>query len=267
MEVSLRNVVRRGLDHALSCEDEALSTIFNDRLAIMVVFDGCSKGEKSSFASGLLGKIFRKILIQDKFYYEEAVDEVSLENICRYTIRRAFLELKHIVHYLELVPKEVLATIVLAVVDLEKGEAHAIMIGDGSIYVDGHIESINCPGNQPQYLAYFLHYEEFKEVWHLSVAFSKSYKFEKTVAVMSDGIDSFFNRDAHRYVNEEERAMIIDTLLKSDRYLKSKIGLAKLCNILQTENKFEPVDDLAISRLTLISPVANDSIQQTGTED
>ena len=83
---------------------------------------------------------------------------------------------------------------------------------------------------------------------------------------MTDGIDSFFNKKANRYINDEEKEMVIDRLLKSNQYVTNVIGLAKHCNILQTFYNFEPKDDLSISRLTFINPI-DDSIQQTGTED
>jgi len=169
------------------------------------------------------------------------------------------------VHYLELIPKEVLATIVMAVVDLEKKKAFVAMIGDGSIYIDGEMHTVDCPGNAPMYLAAFLDRENFKDVWEEALVFSGTYTFNETIAVMTDGIDSFFNKKDNRYINDEEKEMVINQLLKSNSF-KNEIGLARICNILQTYNHFEPKDDLSISRLTFISPI-DDSIQQTGTED
>ncbi len=259
MEISLREVIRRGLGHTLNCEDEALSVVFDDKLIIMATFDGCSTGTKSHFASALLGKIFNKILVQDESYYKESVGQISLEEICKYTIRRVFLELKHISNYLELVPKEALATIVMGAVDLQKKEVHTLMIGDGSVYVDGELHSIDCPENKPQYLAYFLHYENFVDVWRDALVFSQTQSFNNTVAVMTDGIDSFFNKQANRYIDDAEKEKVVEMLLKSDRFLKNPVGLARICNILQMNNKFEPNDDLAIVRLTFLSPI-DDSI-------
>jgi len=274
MEVSLRNVIRRGLSHELNCEDEALSSIFNSSLAIMAVFDGCSKGTKSHFASGLMARILKKIMIQDKSYFEQVASERELKEVVKYITRRLFLELRTTTAYLELTMSEVLATMVLAVVDLNKKTGFAIMIGDGSFYVDGVLENIDCPNNAPNYLAHYINNDDFETVWKEAVVYSKEFVVNETVAVLTDGIDSFYINNEGRYVTDSEKEIIVERLLKSDYLLKNKVGLARICNILQdgveiekdVVKKMQPRDDLAISRLTFISPV-DDSIQQTGTED
>ena len=58
----VQTIIRKGFDHVVFCED-FLSTEDSGRYFIGAVFDGCSGGDDSHFASSLFGKMFRQILI------------------------------------------------------------------------------------------------------------------------------------------------------------------------------------------------------------
>ena len=79
-EVKARKVTRRGRSHVQRCEDESLVFSYN-QIGVIIVFDGCSTGTDSYFASGLFAKIFKKIAIQHKTYLENLNENSDLENV------------------------------------------------------------------------------------------------------------------------------------------------------------------------------------------
>ena len=79
-------------------------------------------------------------------------------------MRRFFDEIKHLKNYLELDESEILSTIVMSVVNLNTQNSYSIIIGDGSVYIDGIMYSVKTEKNEPKYIGYFLN-EEFEHFW------------------------------------------------------------------------------------------------------
>ena len=58
----IKELVRRGTNHKNFCEDSVYHLEYGN-IVDLAVFDGCSTGIKSHFASELMYKIFRKSFI------------------------------------------------------------------------------------------------------------------------------------------------------------------------------------------------------------
>ena len=198
---------------------------------------------KSYFASGLFATLFKKIAIHHADYFRSEDDVVAIGT---FLLRTFYIELKNAISYLELDLAETLSTIVFAVVNTKDKEAYSIMVGDGTTYVDGKIFTEKPLNNAPLYISFFLD-KGFDNFLKENV-FKNYHQVEKTISVMSDGIDSFRNLKENRFINEEEKEEIVDFLLKDEKLFKNSIGMARKCNILETK-KLVPSDDLSISRL------------------
>jgi len=255
-EVKSRQVTRRGRAHAHRCEDESLVFSYN-QIAVIIVFDGCSTGRDSYFASGLFAKIFKKIAIQHKTFLESINEESNLEDVVHTLIELFFNELRYSFNYFVLDLTEILSTIVLSAVNLKTKQSYSIIVGDGSIYIDGKIHTIKPTNeNAPDYIAYYLT-SLFSDVWKNNV-YKYNFKIEKTIAVMSDGIDSFRNYDENRYITDDEKDEIIKRFFESGFLLNNKIGLARICNILDDKN-IAPSDDLSIAHITFVEIIEDEN--------
>jgi len=245
MTAVARNVTRKGSSHAHRCEDESFTFTY-DNITVLMVFDGCSNGTKSYFASGLFYKLFKKISLHHADYFRS---NNNVEDISKFLLRTFFSELKSAMSYLELNVKEVQSTIVLSVINTETKLSHSIMVGDGSVYLDGKIETEQPENNAPRYICYFLGME-FEEFWSQEV-FEYDHKVERTISVMTDGIDSF--KIKNQFISQEQKGHIIDTLLRDERFFSvdGQIPLQKKCNILEIDGLL-PSDDLAIARLVFL---------------
>jgi hypothetical protein len=258
-DVKIRKTTRRGRSHTQRCEDESLVFSYN-QIGVIIVFDGCSSGTDSYFASGLFAKIFKKIAIQYKTYIENINDFSPLEGVSYTLMKLFFNELKYSFYYFELDLTEILSTIVLSVVNLKTKESYSIIAGDGSIYVDGTMHTVQ-PNNEnaPNYISYYLS-SSFDDIWKNNV-YKYNFKVEKTIAVLSDGIDSFKNYNENRYVNEDEKNEIIKQFFESGYLLNNKIGLSRICNIFEDKN-IAPSDDLSIAHITFVEiPEKNEIIR------
>ena len=244
-----RNVTRRGRAHTQRCEDESLVFSYN-QIAVIIAFDGCSSGKDSYFASGLFAKLFKKIAIQHKTYLENLDENSNLRHVTYNLMELFFNELKYSFSYFVLDLSEILSTIVLSVVNIKTKQSYSVIVGDGSIYIDGIIHSINAEENAPYYISYFLS-TPFADVWEYNIN-KYSFKVERVIAVLSDGIDSFKNYNENRYVTEAEKKDIIARFLESNYLLNNKIGLARICNMLETESNIAPSDDLSIAHITFV---------------
>lgn len=247
-EVKARKVVRRGRVHDQRCEDESLVFSYN-QIAVIAVFDGCSTGTDSYFASGLFAKILKKIAIEEEGFFKQINEDSNLEDVVNVIMCSFFFELKKAKYYLKLDDSEILSTIVLSAVNLKTKQAFSIIVGDGSVYIDGKINTIHPEKNAPRYITYFLE-KKYEDFWKENIN-KYTLEVKDTIAVMSDGIDSFRHYSENRYVNDAEKADIIYRFLKSKYLLDNKVGLARICNILDSEH-LAPSDDLSIAHITFV---------------
>ena len=233
--MEVRTLLKRGTDHPLNCEDDLFT--FNDGSTyIGAVFDGCSTGIKSHFASTLYSKILAD-------WCEKAGDSIAgdpIQEVGRNCFQYLFLQLDVVRKTLNLYYMEMLSTMILMVV--RDGKAYILVSGDGCISLSsatGREETkIESPGNAPDYLAYHLAcgLDAFRSL--------KEYTFnvEKTISICSDGIYSFTGKDKVDQSHE-----VMTSLLEDASLLKSEAMLGRKYNLLLKEG-YSNYDDLSIVR-------------------
>ena len=232
--MEVRTLLKRGTDHPVNCEDDLFT--FNDGTTyIGAVFEGCSTGIKSHFASALYGKIIKKYCVNNMPFY----GTMDIQLIGRSLYKHLYKELKALKIQLSLSPLEILSTMILAIVRGDK--AYILISGDGCILVDDEEYKIESPGNAPDYLAYHLNhlYEAQESMKTYEVTFTKS------LSICSDGIYSFTDEN-----KEDVSYSVIKVLLKDETLLKSDAMLARKYNLL-TKAGFTNYDDLSIIRFIL----------------
>lgn len=230
--MEVRTLVKRGTDHHVYCEDDLYH--FNiGNTYIGAVFDGCSTGIKSHFASALYGKILKSFIgLMEPFL------DFSPKIIGMSILGHFYRELRSIQSKLGLRDLELLSTMILVII--REGEAFVIVSGDGCILVDDVEYRIESEGNAPDYLAYHLNsYVEGKDS-------CKTYEvtFTKSLSICSDGIYSF-TKD-----REDKTEEVVTSLLKDESFLKSDAMLARKYNLL-TKEGITNYDDLSIIRFIL----------------
>ena len=226
--------IRRGTLHKTFCEDFLIDEIINKKFRILGVFDGCSSGIDSHFASALLGKII--ISVTKKL--NQKSKEITLKKI----IYRTSKHLKNTKKKLNLETNELLSTMILMLVDTEKETANIIAIGDGLLSINKQVTNIDQK-NQPDYLAYYLdeinNYKNFEDYYNKQLIFS-NIKIED-ITISTDGIYTF--------QNSQSEINVIENLTK-DLFLKDNIAmLSRKCNILKKKYNLKNADDLAIIRV------------------
>jgi hypothetical protein len=227
--MEVRTLIKRGGDHHVYCEDDLFT--FNDGdLYIGAVFDGCSTGIKSHFASALYSKILRRSCSVHDFEYA-SLKAIS-QNIV-YDIRDGIVRAKNLLFLDEM---ELLSTMILAVV--KDNKAFVTVSGDGCIKYDEQIVIIESEDNAPNYLAHYL------DNYARGTASLKEYEFSfnDSLSICSDGIFSFADQN-----RENMDLKIIQSLLEDRTLLKSEAMLARKYNLLLREG-LTHYDDLSIVR-------------------
>ncbi|MDZ7604888.1 MAG: protein phosphatase 2C domain-containing protein [Cyclobacteriaceae bacterium] len=169
-----------GRHHPLHSEDHLYYKQINDRWFIGAVMDGCSSAVESYFPSTLYAKSLAKSAQQISSDAESTAKETG-ERL----LKNVMTDLRTVQETLGLNLDEILATMLLLVVDLEKTEAHVWAAGDGYIICDGQITEIDHR-NTPDYPAYHLH-KPFKEWLKKHTTYHKFTSFVD-LTISSDGI-------------------------------------------------------------------------------
>lgn len=230
--------------HINNCEDYLIVETIGRNKKVIAVFDGCSMGKDSVFAAMLFGKILRKIT-KKKFYEEFVANEIAdLKVQLREIVKELFTEVKQIKNNLELEVNELLATIVVGIIDTENYDGEFIVLGDGLLVVDGVCFDFD-QGDKPDYLAY--HLRENFEDWYKKQDQKKTIKNFKDLSITTDGIYSFKNlknRNKEKPVKE-----IIDYLLINREGIEFNNFLERKIRNLKDEENHVVTDDLAIVRV------------------
>lgn len=253
-EVVLRELLVRGSDHKHFCQD-ALATIETEQFVYMAVFDGCSDGKDSHFASALFSKVFTDVIGTLTAALDEAGN--SLEKNSKFIIFQIARKLNEVRHVLHLNQNEMLSTMVMATINKETREGLVCVFGDGFFSVNGQHTVIqntrflnqNEGENKPDYMAYDIHkiqrFADFEE-WFSSK--SEVYKFENIndITIASDGIGTFRSSEKDVELNDVYDFFAVDKVM-----VNNKIMLFKKYNILTNRNlqNLMNTDDVSIVRL------------------
>jgi serine/threonine protein phosphatase PrpC len=241
--MNVKTLIKKGTDHLVFCEDDLFfreETQKNgDSLYIAAVFDGCSTGYKSHFASSLFGKILKDVLNTNN---DLIIKQYDLELIANLIFYNFFRKLKEISTILNLIDLELVSTFIISIV--RNDEAFVIISGDGCIMIDDNCIKIESQDNAPDYLAYHLN-ENPSSVYNKNV---KKYSFKninKGFSICSDGIFSF-----RKINNSNVEDYVIDYLLKDKNLINSDAMLARKYNIL-VKDGYINYDDLSIVRFII----------------
>lgn len=250
--MKIHSVIRKGEDHPVFCED-FMATSDSGRYFLGVVFDGCSGGNDSHFASSLFGKIFRQI-INEGAMAGNTIEEKS-KNFIQGFVKKMF-EIKVA---LQLEDNDLVATFMMLVYDKVHGEALILTVGDGVIHCDGELTILENERfkfthpttyrDMPNYIAYDmvdlgLDRTYFSHWYDNNV---KIHKFinPRDISISTDGILTFRA--------PEEEVDPVNFLLVDDTWSNNKIMLSKKVNVLRSRYKTVHKDDLSIIRLIINS--------------
>lgn len=234
--MEVRTLVKKGTEHLTYCEDSVTFVVTDTEtpLYIGAVFDGCSTGLESHFASALLSKLLRKAIKGLNYNNSRA----PLPLIMNLLFHKIFNGLEDISTLLGLRDLEMVSTMIICII--RDNEVYILSSGDGVIKVDDKLIILESKENAPDYLAYYL--EDLASKVMLEHTNSYSFTFEKDVSICTDGICSF--RDS---IKQDVTADVIDSLLNDRTIMGSDAMLSRKYNILAKKG-YRNFDDVGIVR-------------------
>jgi len=242
--MEIYQLIRKGDMHKDYCEDFLLISKPNEQYSIYGVFDGCSSGDDSHLASGMLAKIVRAEI-------QVLVDEsiTSLNKLLSDTVFQTMCTLRNIRDDLLLDTNELLSTMILLLVDNYSKSAEILVFGDGFVSINGKHEPID-QDNAPDYIAYHLDELESIENFELWLkAHSRQFKVAeiKDVSISTDGVNSF--QQSELQTDEADVPAPVDYLMDDTFLLHNKSMLSRKCNILRSKHHLVNQDDIAMIRI------------------
>lgn len=247
MNYKVHTVLRKGEDHPVFCED-FLSTTTQGRFFIGAIFDGCSSGEDSHFASSLFGKIFNHI-VEEGGIFGGNIEEFSKSFVKKFVDKIISTKVD-----LRLQDVDLLATFLMLVYDSVNKEVYILNIGDGVFFVDGEWEEIKNERfkhshpdnfkNMPDYIAYDVNEmildKSYFDVWYEKSVGKRKFEDPKDFGICSDGLLTF---------TRTESVDPIDLLINDNNWSKNKIMLSKKVNVIKSKHSSTHRDDLSIIRI------------------
>jgi len=237
-------LIRRGAIHKDFCEDFLFTHRIKNRYSIYAVFDGCSTGIDSHFASALLAKTIKAEL--------EFIDKEDLESselLLDALVYQSTQSLKEIRNALMLSTDELLSTLIVFVLDENTNSGHILAFGDGHVSINGTDYQID-QDNQPEYIAYYLDMINTFEDYEKYVAdCARKFKVEKLteVSISTDGINTF--QKSELVETTETVPDPIAYLLHNDFLRNNTAMLSRKCNILKSKFGLVNQDDIALIRI------------------
>lgn len=242
--MEIYKLLRKGAIHKDFCEDFLLSLPTTGKFSVFGVFDGCSTGIDSHFASTLWAKLIKAnngdlIEIQDKN------SGIYLDTLI-YNSIKSFKAIKEI---LKLEIDDVLSTIIVMVIDNSIQNGEILVFGDGMVSVNGQNYEVN-QNNQPDYLTYHLNeIVSFDDYLRVVSKHGKRFTFEHVndIVISSDGINSF----EKTFFPEHQEAFpdVQSYLFRDDFLLHNPSMLSRKCNILKNQYGVVNQDDIAMIKV------------------
>jgi len=244
--MKVHKFLKRGTSHSNFCEDFLFFQEMPDNYFVAAVFDGCSGGKESHFASTLYAKVFKNICKNGVFITEK----LTLQELMADILFQSIMQIDELRQKLNLAYDELLSTVVLLVGNSKTRKARAISIGDGLIVIDGKKHRID-QNNQPDYLAY--HLIELRNKFNFMQWLDENqYQFDieefSDISISTDGIFTFI-REKLKSTDDELEFDYINYLTKDNYLIENSAMLARKCNILKNKHQLQNYDDLAILRV------------------
>ncbi|MBC8643996.1 protein phosphatase 2C domain-containing protein [Flavobacterium lindanitolerans] len=185
--MKIYSAIQIGDYHFNNCEDALYIGKFGRDKLICAVMDGCTTAIESQFASLLVCKILKKIIIEKG--YKDMVDKseatMSLEQHLKSILKDLFSELKIIKNQLLLDAKELLTTLIIMIVDKNSDQGIVLTIGDGFVNINGKVTEYE-QDNKPDYLGFHISedFEKFYSLQNQKIVFDKI----SDISIATDGI-------------------------------------------------------------------------------
>ena len=231
--------------HVNHNEDFLVSEEAGKTRRIIAVMDGCSSGTDSHFASTLIGKVLRKIAKQEAYREFAQKDKEPITKQLENISLQLFEELSNLNRQLDLQSDEILSTLILALIDIDKKNAEILIVGDGLIHINGeNIEYEN--DNKPDYIGYHLKMD--KHIWFQTRTQRLSIPIIEDLTISTDGIHTFKNFDGKSYevISQEE---IMKKFFEDKNELDNSNKLKKTLIEIKNDNGLMPSDDLTMIRV------------------
>ena len=237
------SLLKSGTNHPEFCEDFLFSENYKNALYIGAVFDGCSSGIHSHFASTLFAKILNEVIRFEISKYPE----IELKDFSENLFYKFMLKLKETKKFLHLNQNELLSTFLLVVHDRDAKTANIIVSGDGAICINGKLTVID-QNNKPDYPAYSLdtieNFDDFFE-WNNQKNINIYVPEVKDISISTDGITSFVPQNKA----ETSDFNVFDFLLNDTELKNIEVMLKRKYNIITNKHNLENYDDIAIIRI------------------
>lgn len=231
--------------HVNHNEDFLISEEAGKTRRIIAVMDGCSSGTDSHFASTLIGKLLRKIAKQEAYREFAQKDKEPITKQLEKISLQLFEELSNLNRQLDLRSDEILSTLILALIDMEKKNAEILIVGDGLIHINGeNIEYEN--DNKPDYIGYHLNMD--KHIWFQTRTQRLSIPKIEDLTISTDGIHTFKNFDGKSYEDISQEA-IMKKFFRDKNDLDNSNKLKKTLIEIKNDNGLMPSDDLTMIRV------------------
>lgn len=258
--MKVQTVIRKGAEHPVFCED-FLVTEHAGRYFIGAVFDGCSGGNDSHFASSLFGKIFKQIL------GEGAMSGNTIEDKSKDFMRKFVRKLFQSKVTLELLDQDMLATFMMIIYDKVHGECLTMTVGDGIICHDGEFTILENDRfkvdepfkyrDMPNYIAYDIVElglaPSYFDAWFEKYVTLTRHDNPKDISISTDGLLTF--NTPLEFIDKEgvkhTPPAPMEFLLIDQNWVNNKIMLSKKVNVLSSKYKTTHKDDISIIRIII----------------
>lgn len=241
--MKIYSAIQIGDYHFNNCEDALYIGKFGKDKLICAVMDGCTTAIDSQFASLLVGKIVKKIIIEKG--YKDLVDKnetaMTLEQHLKAILRDLFSELKIIKNQLLLDTKELLTTLIIMIVDKSSNQGIVLTIGDGFVNINGKVTEYE-QDNKPDYLGFHISedFEKFYSLQNQKITFDTI----SDISIATDGIFSFI-----KVQKSTEEMDVIDFLSKNKENNETEDMLNLKLKILKNDFGLKPTDDFSMIRI------------------
>ncbi|WP_299834008.1 protein phosphatase 2C domain-containing protein [uncultured Tenacibaculum sp.] len=238
--MQIYHTLQIGEFHTNHCEDFLIIEDISDSEKLLAVFDGCSSGKESVFASILFGKILRNISKQEFHKSFIVKEKSSMQEKMKAVLLQFFNKLKLTKQTLDLDTYELLSTVIICLTNTENKTAEIVVAGDGLVTVDGKQYDFES-NDKPNYLAY--HLQKSFEDWFTNETQKITINHYKDLSLATDGIFAFKN--LKNRTNEKSESEIIEFLMNEsvNTTLDAKI------KTLNQQYDHLPTDDIAIIRV------------------
>jgi len=236
-------LLKRGYDHPEFCQDFLFSENYKNGLYIGAVFDGCSSGVDSHFASSLFSKIIAESVRLEILNF----GELDLKQFSEKVFYNFMIKLKETKKNLHLTQNEILSTFLMMVYERDAKSACIIAAGDGVININGEIKIID-QNNKPKYPAYFIdeieNFDDFSR-WNENENLNIFVQDVKDISISTDGISSFVKRNPAE-ISEFD---VFDFLLNNNELKQIEVMLKRKYNIICNKQNMQNYDDIAVIRI------------------